>query len=57
MAFWPNKGEADARPELGATYQQIAPIEPKNPVVPGRGPGGPAAADRRSQLKYSFSAA
>ena len=34
MAFWPNKGEPDSRPELGATYQQIAPVEPKNPVVP-----------------------
>lgn len=34
MAFWPNKGEADPRPALGSAYQQIAPVEPKNPVVP-----------------------
>ncbi|HEX5771514.1 MAG TPA: GMC family oxidoreductase, partial [Nocardioidaceae bacterium] len=24
MAFWPNKGEADPRPELGSPYQRIA---------------------------------
>ena len=34
MAFWPNKGDADARPELGTSYQRISPITPKNPVVP-----------------------
>jgi len=34
MAFWPNKGEPDPRPELGAAYEQIAPVEPSNPVVP-----------------------
>ncbi len=39
MAFWPNKGEADPRPELGATYRQLAPVEPKNPVVPEAAPG------------------
>ena len=39
MAFWPNKGEADPRPELGATYRRLAPVEPKNPVVPQAAPG------------------
>ncbi|RYC12488.1 GMC oxidoreductase [Nocardioides zhouii] len=39
MAFWPNKGEADPRPELGATYRLLAPVEPKNPVVPEAAPG------------------
>jgi cholesterol oxidase len=39
MAFWPNKGEPDARPPLGAAYQRIAPIAPKQPVVPATAPG------------------
>ena len=39
MAFWPNKGEADARPALGAPYQRIVPVQPKNPVVPAGAPG------------------
>jgi len=38
MAFWPNKGEPDPRPELGAAYEQIAPVEPVNPVVPVEAP-------------------
>ncbi|MFS3130138.1 GMC oxidoreductase [Nocardioides sp. Bht2] len=40
MAFWPNKGEPDARPELGSEYQSIEPIAPNRPVVP---PTAPAA--------------
>lgn len=40
MAMWPNRGEADARPPLGAAYRRIEPILPKNPVVPE---GAPAA--------------
>jgi cholesterol oxidase len=39
MAFWPNKGEADARPALGAPYQRIAPVMPRQPVVPSTAPG------------------
>jgi len=39
MSFWPNKGEADPRPELGADYQQIAPVEPSSPAVPSGAPG------------------
>ena len=34
MALWPNKGEEDARPELGSAYVRMSAIEPKNPVVP-----------------------
>ncbi len=40
MSLWPNKGEGDARPELGMTYRRISPITPNNPVVPE---GAPAA--------------
>ncbi|HLN78504.1 MAG TPA: GMC family oxidoreductase [Nocardioidaceae bacterium] len=40
MAYWPNKGERDARPALGTPYQRIAPVEPRDPAVP---PTAPAA--------------
>ena len=39
MAFWPNKGEADPRPALGAAYQQVSPVAPDHPVVPESAPG------------------
>ncbi len=38
-AHWPNKGEADRRPKLGAKFRVVEPVEPKNPVVPKRAPG------------------
>ena len=38
-ALWPNKGEDDLRPEQGQPYRRIAPVEPKNPVVPVDAPG------------------
>ncbi|AXE22588.1 cholesterol oxidase [Streptomyces globosus] len=34
MAYWPNKGEPDARPEQGAAYVRLAPVEPVRPAVP-----------------------
>ncbi len=34
MSFWPNKGEADPRPALGAGYERIAPVAPASPAVP-----------------------
>jgi len=40
MALWPNKGENDPRPPLGAAYQRVAPATPQRPVVP---PSAPAA--------------
>ena len=39
MALWPNKGEPDRRPPQGARYVRLAPVEPKNPVVPEAAPG------------------
>ena len=39
MAFWPNKGEVDERPAVGSAYVRLAPVEPKNPVVPEAAPG------------------
>jgi cholesterol oxidase len=38
MALWPNKGEADVRPPLGAPYQRIDPVFPNNPIVPDTAP-------------------
>jgi cholesterol oxidase len=39
MAFWPNHGEADPRPALGASYQRVAPVAPLEPTVPSDAPG------------------
>jgi cholesterol oxidase len=40
MALWPNAGEPDLRPEQGSgEYRRVAPVVPKNPVVPDHAPG------------------
>ena len=39
MALWPNKGEADPRPALGAGYRRLAPVAPQRPAVPAGAPG------------------
>jgi cholesterol oxidase len=39
MSLWPNKGDADARPPLGAGYERVAPVAPHWPVVPAGAPG------------------
>jgi cholesterol oxidase len=39
MAFWPNMGEPDPRPGLGARYDRIDPVPPRHPVVPESAPG------------------
>ncbi len=39
MAFWPNKGEPDPRPALGAAYERLDPVVPVHPVVPDDAPG------------------
>jgi cholesterol oxidase len=38
FALWPNRGEADPRPPLGSAYQALAPVPPRNPVVPASAP-------------------
>ena len=38
-SLWPNKGEADPRPPMGAAYVRVRPIAPKNPIVPEAAPG------------------
>jgi cholesterol oxidase len=37
FSFWPNKGDADLRPETG--YRRVAPIPPNRPAVPESAPG------------------
>ncbi|GLY23259.1 GMC family oxidoreductase [Micromonospora sp. NBRC 101691] len=39
MAFWPNRGDPDPRPPLGAPYRRIAPVAPRRPAVPADAPG------------------
>jgi cholesterol oxidase len=38
LSLWPNKGEADQRPALGSPYVRLAPVAPKNPLVPQHAP-------------------
>jgi cholesterol oxidase len=37
-SLWPNKGEVDQRPPQGLPYERLAPIAPRNPVVPADAP-------------------
>ncbi len=34
LSLWPNHGDADPRPTLGAPYERLAPVPPRSPVVP-----------------------
>jgi cholesterol oxidase len=34
MSFWPNKGDPDPRPEQGAAYARLSPVDPVSPAVP-----------------------
>jgi len=38
MALWPNRGESDARPPVGAAYRRVTPTAPRHPVVPSSAP-------------------
>lgn len=35
MALWPNRGDPDPRPPLGAPYQRLSPVPPRHPAVAG----------------------
>jgi cholesterol oxidase len=37
-SLWPNKGEADLRPQQGEPYRRLDPIPPQHPVVPANAP-------------------
>jgi cholesterol oxidase len=51
MSLWPNRGDRDSRPGLGEDYRRLAPVAPRNPVVPPTAPAalrlptGPARVD------------
>jgi cholesterol oxidase len=38
MSYWPNKGEPDPRPPLGAPYERLVPVPPRDPAVPAHAP-------------------
>ena len=38
MALWPNRGEDDPRPPLGAVYERVQPVAPRSPAVPADAP-------------------
>jgi cholesterol oxidase len=38
MSFWPNKGDADPRPDPGAPYRRVPPVPPRRPAVPTSAP-------------------
>lgn len=38
MSLWPNLGEPDPRPPLGAPYRRIAATFPEHPIVPAHAP-------------------
>jgi cholesterol oxidase len=38
MSLWPNNGETDLRPPLGAPYKRINPVTPAHPAVPDSAP-------------------
>ncbi len=38
MSLWPNKGEADPRPDMGAGYQRVNAVAPNAPAVPASAP-------------------
>jgi cholesterol oxidase len=39
MSLWPNKGDRDRRPPLGAGYERTDPVMPHRPCVPAGAPG------------------
>jgi cholesterol oxidase len=39
MALWPNQGEADPRPPIGAEYRRLPVVAPRAPAVPAGAPG------------------
>jgi cholesterol oxidase len=38
MSLWPNLGDPDPRPSVGAAYEQLSPIAPQSPAVPAHAP-------------------
>lgn len=38
MSLWPNHGDPDSRPAVGAEYAPVAPVAPRQPAVPDHAP-------------------
>jgi cholesterol oxidase len=38
VALWPNRGEPDPRPVVGAAYEPVLPVPPNRPAVPASAP-------------------
>ncbi|RZQ64037.1 FAD-dependent oxidoreductase [Amycolatopsis suaedae] len=38
FSFWPNKGEADPRPDQSLPYRRLDPVAPRRPAVPASAP-------------------
>ncbi len=38
LALWPNRGDADPRPEPGQGYRRLPPVPPNRPAVPDHAP-------------------
>ncbi len=38
VALWPNHGEDDVRPAVGAAYEPVGPVAPRTPAVPAEAP-------------------
>jgi cholesterol oxidase len=38
VALWPNRGESDRRPPMGAPYESLSPVPPAEPAVPETAP-------------------
>ena len=39
LSYWPNRGDPDPRPPLGAPYERLVPVSPRWPAVPVGAPG------------------
>jgi cholesterol oxidase len=39
MSLWPNKGDKDPRPPVGASYRRVPAVPPHRPAVPAGAPG------------------
>jgi cholesterol oxidase len=50
MSLWPNKGERDSRPPLGAGYERVDQVMPHRPCVPAGAPGELRLDARKSDI-------
>jgi len=50
FSLWPNRGEADARPDQGQAYQRLEPVAPVRPAVPATAPAALRLPARRGTV-------